>query len=497
MSKQPEIIQGGMGVGVSGWRLARSVSAYGQLGVVSGTALAVLLVRRLQQGDPEGHMQRALAHFPVPGVAERILNKYFVSGGKASTAPYRLTPLPSQKFSSLDIDLAVASNFVEVFLAKEGHSGVIGINFLEKIQYPTLPSLYGAMLAKVDYVLMGAGIPRSIPGALDGLAAGQLVKIKLDVVDARPEDDYHLEFDPVAFCSGKLPPAPRPIFLAIVSSATLAIALARKANGKVDGFVIEGPTAGGHNAPPRGPLTLNEIGEPIYGPRDIPDLDKFRALGLPFWMAGSYAYPERLREARAVGASGIQVGTAFAFSEESGIDPVLKAQVIELCRAGQAKVFTDPVASPTGFPFKVVQVPGTVAETAVYKQRERICDLGYLRHPYRKPDGSLGYRCPSEPVADYLRKGGLEADTVGRKCVCNGLLSTMGLGQVIDANDIEKPLMTAGDDVSQVVRLLKPGAKSYHASDVIDYLLGVDSHEHAHDHCAASATAPHAEVASL
>ena len=44
----PKIIQGGMGVGVSSWRLARAVSALGQLGVVSGTALDQVLARRLQ-----------------------------------------------------------------------------------------------------------------------------------------------------------------------------------------------------------------------------------------------------------------------------------------------------------------------------------------------------------------------------------------------------------------------------------------------------------------
>ena len=36
----PQIIQGGMGVGISGWPLARAVAQAGQLGVVSGTALA-------------------------------------------------------------------------------------------------------------------------------------------------------------------------------------------------------------------------------------------------------------------------------------------------------------------------------------------------------------------------------------------------------------------------------------------------------------------------
>ena len=36
----PIIIQGGMGVAVSGWRLARAVAQTGQLGVVSGLLVA-------------------------------------------------------------------------------------------------------------------------------------------------------------------------------------------------------------------------------------------------------------------------------------------------------------------------------------------------------------------------------------------------------------------------------------------------------------------------
>jgi len=58
---QPLIIQGGMGAGVSNWHLARSVSKLSQLGVVSGTALDVILARRLQQGDPDGDIRRALS----------------------------------------------------------------------------------------------------------------------------------------------------------------------------------------------------------------------------------------------------------------------------------------------------------------------------------------------------------------------------------------------------------------------------------------------------
>src|SRR5689334_19505902 len=181
---QPLIVQGGMGAGVSDWRLARAVSLAGQLGVVSGTALACILIRRLQVGDPDGHMRRTLEHFPIPKVAERILADYYIPGGKSSNAPFKLTPLPSLEPSAEFVALTVAANFVEVFLAKEGHAGLIGINFLEKIQFPALPSLFGAMLAGVDYVLMGAGIPRNIPGVLDRLAKGEPVELKIDVEGA-------------------------------------------------------------------------------------------------------------------------------------------------------------------------------------------------------------------------------------------------------------------------------------------------------------------------
>jgi nitronate monooxygenase len=472
----PLIIQGGMGAGVSDWRLARAVSQTGQLGVVSGTALAAILARRLQVGDPDGQMRHALENFPVPGLAARILADYYIPGGKAPSASFKLTPVPSLQSGADFLALTVAANFVEVFLAKEGHAGLIGINFLEKIQFPTLPSIFGAMLAGVDYVLMGAGIPRSIPGVLDQLAKGEAVELRIDVEGALPGEEFLSKFDPAAFCGGRAPALKRPLFLGIVASATLAMTLARKSNGKVDGFVVEGETAGGHNAPPRGALQLSDEGEPVYGPRDVPDLEKIRELGLPFWLAGSYGSPDKLIEARRLGAAGIQVGTAFAFCEESGIRPDLKQQVLQLSREGKAEVFTDPLASPTGFPFKVVQLPGTLSDAPANPPRTRLCDLGYLRHAYRKEDGTLGYRCPAEPAQDFVRKGGTAADSEGRLCVCNGLVSTIGLAQVRADNTMDLPLLTAGNDVAQVARYLQPGRDSYNASEVIRYLLSEVCH---------------------
>ncbi len=461
-----------MGAGVSDWRLARAVSQNGQLGVVSGTALAAILVRRLQVGDPGGHMRRALEQFPVSGVAETILADYFIPGGKPANAPFKLSPLPGLTPSPDFVALTVAANFAEVFLAKEGHGGLVGINFLEKLQFPTLASIFGAMLADVDYVLMGAGIPRAIPGVLDRLARGEAVELKIDVEGALPGEEVHVAFDPAAFCGGQAPVLKRPEFLGIIASATLAITLARKSNGQVNGFIVEGETAGGHNAPPRGPLQLSAGGEPVYGPRDVADLEKIRELGLPFWLAGSYGAPGRLAEALRLGAAGIQVGTAFAFCEESGIRPDLKQQVFQLSREGKLRVFTDPLASPTGFPFKVVQLPGTLSDAKSLPPRERLCDLGYLRHAYRKADGTIGYRCPAEPVEDFIRKGGTLEETQGRECVCNGLVGTIGLPQVNAENASGLPLVTAGNEIANVARFLPPGRDSYTAAEVIRLLLG-------------------------
>lgn len=469
----PTIIQGGMGVAVSNWRLARAVSLAGQLGVVSGTLLPVVQVRLLQQGDPGGHLRRAFKHFPIPAIADRIWREYFVDGGISASSSFKLTPMPSLTLSQAFVELTVLANFAEVFLAKEGHSGQVGINLLEKVQLPTLPSLYGAMLAGVDTVLMGAGIPRSIPGVLDRLAQGEPVELKIDIEGAAPDDPARVQpFDPRRFFGETLPAVKRPSFIAIVSSATLASTLAKKSNGRVDGFVIEGAVAGGHNAPPRGPLQLTASGEPIYGPRDIPDLPKFRELGLPFWLAGAFSRPGKIVEAQAEGAVGVQVGTAFAFCEESGILPEIKRRVRDLIHTGTARVHTDPLASPTGFPFKVAQLVHTLSEAATYAKRPRLCDLGYLRQLFKRTDGSVGYRCAAEPVGDFVRKGGDEAATAGRKCLCNGLAATVGLGQVDSDGIPEPPIITAGDELTQLARYFDFSRGSYSAADVIRVLLG-------------------------
>ena len=320
---------------------------------------------------------------------------------------------------------------------------------------------------------MGAGIPTQVPGILDRLVNHEPVSYRLDVHDAAPDEDVRIYFDPERIFPGMsklVGPLKRPKFLPIISSALLAQALIKRSEGAVDGFVIEGPTAGGHNAPPRGAMKLNDKGEPIYGDKDIVDLERIKQLGRPFWLAGGRGHPDQLKSALEAGAAGIQVGTAFALCDESGMESGLKKQVLQQVLNGEAQIFTSPTASPTGFPFKVASVPGTASEADVYDARERICDVSLLRTIFKDQEGSLNYRCPAERVDDYVRKGGKVEDTLGRTCLCNNLIAAAGFPQQRKNGYIEPPIITSGDDLVSVSQFVKAGQISYTAKDVIDWI---------------------------
>lgn len=346
-----------------------------------------------------------------------------------------------------------------------------------------------------------------IPGYLDNLAESKDVVQPIDIVGQRDDDNdddgavVTLEFSPKAFWEAAGRPdlaaaawsLRRPKFLPIVSSVVLAQSLLKRATGGgptrgVDGFVVELNAAGGHNAPPRGfkydavtkthSADLNERGEPVYGDKDDVDLDKFAKAtrGLPFWLAGSYADPQRMVQVLEAGGAGVQVGTAFALSQESGMHDETRQRILStLAEGNRVDVFTDPEASPTGFPFKVLSLDGTLSDPEEYEARPRACTLGYLRDVYKMPDGKLGYRCAAEPVEHYIKKGGEEAATQGRKCLCNALCADCGFPQVNSKYGYqERPLVTMGDDVNNCKRFLhqdKDGRWCYSARDVLNFLV--------------------------
>lgn len=471
----PVIIQGGMGVAVSSWQLAREVSKAGQLGVVSGTALDGVVARKLQDGDPGGHVLRALEHFPSPAMAQRVIDSYYLEGGRQDGQPYRPHPTLTISPSRAAIELSLVGNFAEVWLAKEGHDGVVGINLLEKIQTANPSAALGAMLAGVDYILMGAGIPKEIPRLLTEYAAGRPGHLTIDVVDqTRP---HIAVLDPRTYLGDELPDLVRPKFLAIISLHVLGGYLNRDAEIRPDGFVVEGPVAGGHSAPPRGKMVLDDQGQPIYTDKDIADLNKMVDIGLPFWMAGAYSTPEKVAQARAAGAEGVQCGTLFAFASSSGLTPELRGRLFSELKAGTLHVKNDALASPTGFPFKVATLSDTMSELAVYEARERICDLGYLRGPVEKADGKIIYRCASEPIHMYLKKGGEEQNTVGRKCLCNMLMANVGMGQTRKDGYVEEPGLTLGQDLEGPQELLKLYPDGWNGTQAVEWLMSEVSSE--------------------
>jgi nitronate monooxygenase len=459
-----------MGVAVSNWSLAQAVSKLGQLGTVSGTALNLVVARRLQCGDPGGHIRRALNSFAFPKMAQRILDNYFIPGGKKLGTPFKAIAKPLLKGSRAFNELCIVSNFVEVFLAREGHKNAVAINYLEKIQLPHLPSLYGAILAGASFVVVGAGIATEMPAAIEALTNHRPATYPIRVNGSPTAIDF--EFNPADYLEDgvDLPTLTKPSFLPIVSSDSLATMFMRRAKGQVDGFIVEAPTAGGHNAPPRGALQLDANGEPLYGPKDIANLEKIRALGLPFWLGGGYASPAKLAAALAAGATGIQAGTPFALCTDSGLLPELRQALMQQALNGTGRVVTDHLASPTGFPFKVAQLPGSLSEEAAWMQRIRVCDLGYLREAYLCADGTVGFRCPAETAEAYAAKGGDPAETTGRKCVCNGLMAAIGLTDPRPWG-AEPPLLTLGDAYAEVTQFCTNNSPDFSAADVINTLL--------------------------
>lgn len=458
-----------MGIAVSNWELAKTVSLQGQLGVVSGTAIDNVMARRLQDGDLSGNTRRALAQFPNQEIVKKILDKYFIEGGKAPEASYVMVPKITLEQKRDAQEILIVANFVEVWLAKEGHDGLVGINFLHKIQMTTAAGVFGAMLAGVDYIIMGAGIPRELPKLIRQLAKLEVGSVPVDVIGgpAQLTTINPLDFVPA---STKIK---KPKFLAIISVDVLGAYLARDEETRPDGFIIEHNSAGGHNAPPRGKWEFDANGEPIYGPKDIADIEKMKKLELPFWLAGTYGSPERVKDALAQGAAGVQVGTLFAISNHSGFNDKTRKQLLDKLKSNTLEVKTDVKASPTSFPIKIAKLEGHTSTTEGFAARPKLCDLGYLREPALSETGRTIYRCPSEPDDQFIKKGGAVEDIDGRKCLCNGLMSNIGLPQVRKDGYVEAPIVTLGSDIEGAKVLLKSHPDGYGADDAVTWLLSL------------------------
>jgi len=484
-----------MGVRISWWVMSRIVSMMGGLGVVSGTGLEIVYPRLLQDGDHGGHVRRAFTELArrqpaLAGAVWEIFDKYYIEGGRAPGVPYKAVPpcrltrienfFPGpDSFWELPREMQVltlAASFAEVWLAKEGHDGPVGINFLRKVERPLPWALYGAILAGAAYVLVGSGSPDELPGMIEKLSRHEPASMSIKVYGTSSGSGrFYATARPALLSGAEKKPVPAPKFIAIVSSFGLASALASDPATRPYGFVVEGSEAGGHSAAPA-KMNFDGAGRPllVYTERDRADIGAIAGLGLPFWLAGAYASHARLHSARELGAAGIQFGTLAALSAQSGMAPELRSRVLKLLAGGELRV-NNVMVSPTGFPFKVAQVPGTVSEPSVYLARERRCDIGLLQANYLTPEGDLGYRCPAEPVEAFKAKGGRVQNTAGRVCLCNALLAAAGMPQACPDGRTEPPIVTLGEDLDSARDLLAelpPGHETYSIGKALKFLRG-------------------------
>jgi NAD(P)H-dependent flavin oxidoreductase YrpB (nitropropane dioxygenase family) len=466
-----DVLVGGMGVDISSVELVSTVASdpSGRFsGSLSATGLTDVYARLLQLGDDGGVVRKAFDAFRdlVPSLAddvERLYRKYYVPGGKGPTEMLKgfsiAGPTPPR-----DVQIfTVLATYAHVWRTKAlAPHRPVGVNFLRKIERMLLYGLYGAMLAGADWVVVGAGDPGDVPGILDDLARNQPVALPIKVATV-PHGEHTIRFDPRELVGPDLPPPARPAFLAIVSSHLQAQALAANSATRPEGFVVEGPSAGGHNAPPRN-RERDGHGGYVYGPEDDADLGAVRAVGLPFWVAGGYGRPE------APGGNGPhlrrQVGTLYALSNESGMEADLRRRVLTMIWRRELDVVASVNASPSGFPFRVANVPGTAGHADTYAARTRVCTLGYLRG-WRYRDGRVVGLCPADDTACFAKSGGPAWRTDGSMCLCNGLLATCSLGQ-----PGEPALVTLGDtgpvrDLQQRLRRTE-----YSATEASAYLLG-------------------------
>lgn len=455
----PRLIQAGMGVQISCARLANATSRLGALGIVSGVGLRHIVIEQVRAGDS---IAIALARtFPIQRYVDELLA--FAHGGQRHQDPPPMDH-PDPKRGALPRRLGVIATYVEVMRARQGHRGKVGVNVMWKCALTVLPTIFGAMLAGADALLCGAGVPMELPDIVANLRAGQAIEY-----EALTGTGTHVMLEaPGDEGAALLSEHPVPHMIPILSNFAFpkriyGIWQRDMGGARPFAFVLENHRAGGHNAPPRDKVA--------FGANDELEsyFDKVVAMGVPVYVAGTFAQGgtrEDLEYWIGRGAYGIQVGSRFALCNESGMREDLKARIIEGNVDLTTEVVTDHVLSPTGYPFKVVPLKGTLSDAEVYNARKRICNRAYLVSSTWEmlPDGTRRerYICPAMPPAQYQRLGGDPADLEGRICLCNALLATAGY-----QSDDEPPLVTLGESGAATGR-------HYSAREVVEDILGAD-----------------------
>ncbi len=282
--------------------------------------------------------------------------------------------------------------YEEISFAREAGGQHVGMNVMVALARDYQESVKGAIDAGADVIISGAGLPLSLP---------------------------------------LIHPAKDTALIPIVSSARALEIVCRKwekAGRRPDAAVLEGPLAGGHLG-----FRIDELD---MGANRLENLlpavmDVAREHGdFPIIVAGGIYSHSDIARFLQMGANGVQMGTRFLATVESGASHEYKQAVVD-AKEEDITVAQSP-GSPCGLPFRVIK-HSPMFVSALKRLRAPKCDKGYVLQ--KDPSGNFSKCAAKQDNADYF-------------CICNGLLSSSGY------DPAEEPLFTAGTNASRVDRIL-------------------------------------------
>lgn len=199
-------------------------------------------------------------------------------------------------------------------------SGIIGMNFMS-IDSHYADYVREAVKNGIDLIVSGAGLPLALPKLVEG------TKTRI---------------------------------MPIVSSARacrLLLTSWLKKDGRIpDGVVVEGPLAGGHLGFKMDDLRagtaqrLEDILSDVLA--FVHDFEEKHQVKIPVIAAGGLSTHEDIVRMLKLGASGVQMGTAFVTTEECDADDAFK-QAYMSAKPEDARI----ILSTTGFPARAINTP--------------------------------------------------------------------------------------------------------------------------------------------
>lgn len=305
--------------------------------------------------------------------------------------------------SSAGLDRIVSKRHNKKFKAREaaaqdvrdakflGKGGAIGMNIMVAVINQYEDSVLGSMDGGVDAIISGAGLPLQLPEiALTHPRANEVALVPI-VSSGRALEIICKRWSR----SGRLP----------------------------DAVVVEGPLAGGHIAWRNVEEALDPANKLENLLTDVLAVAK-KWGNIPVIAAGGVYTHEDIKMYLDMGCVGVQMGTRFLATHESGANEHYKKALVEATE--QDIELASKPGSPCGMLFRVLKQSPFYQE-ALNRERAPKCDKGYL-----------------------LNKGNCPSKYENEKtfCICNGLLAS------IDLNTNEKELYTVGSKAHMIDRIM-------------------------------------------